>query len=100
MCCCRSVVALLFCLSFSLAIGCGKSEPLYPVSWKVLDAKGEPLKEGIVTYVPDESKGNKAKSNPFGKISDGNYTLTTAGRSGAPAGHYKITIQADMPGMG
>jgi len=96
----RPVFALLLALSFALVVGCGKSEPLFPVSGKILDSKGNPIKEGVVTYVPDEAKGNKSKSNPSGKITDGSYTITTEGKPGAPAGHYKVTVQADTPGIG
>jgi len=79
--------------------GCGKSEPLYPVSGKVMHGK-EPLTGGQVTFFPDASKGNTSKHSPTGKIgSDGTYTLTTDGKAGAPAGHYKVTVTAQTPGM-
>jgi len=81
-------------------IGCGKSEPLFPVSGKVM-LKDAPLTAGIVTFVPDDSKGNKSKSSPTGTIgSDGSYTLKTDGRAGAPAGHYKVIVNTETPGMG
>jgi hypothetical protein len=91
--------ALLACF-FLLGGGCGKSETLYPVSGKVTLGTA-PMTGGIVTYIPDESKGNKSKHSPTGKIgSDGTYTLTTEGKPGAPAGHYKVTVSGEMPGMG
>jgi len=81
--------------------GCGKQETHYPVSGKVT-LNNAPLKGGIVTFIPDESKGNKSKSNATGMINaEGNYTLMTNGRSGAPAGWYKVTVNPDTPsGMG
>lgn len=80
--------------------GCSKGETLYPVSGKVT-LRNAPLTAGIVTFIADESKGNKAKASPTGKIgSDGNYTLTTDGKSGAPLGWYKVTVNTETPGMG
>jgi hypothetical protein len=80
--------------------GCGKSEPLYPVSGKVMLRDGA-LTGGVVTFIPDDSKGNKTKLSPTGKIgSDGSYSLTSEGRSGAPLGWYKVTVNSDTPGMG
>lgn len=82
-----------------IGAGCGKSEPLYPVSGKVMLGK-EPLTGGQITFFPDAAKGNKSKHSPTGKIgSDGTYTLTTDGKAGAPAGHYKVTVTGQTPGM-
>jgi hypothetical protein len=94
--------ALAFSLFGTVAlsmIGCQKAETLYPVKGKVLLDK-EPLKAGLVTYVPEAAKDTKAKS-PSGQIqSDGTYTLMTDGKAGAPAGKYKVTIMTTTPGMG
>jgi hypothetical protein len=101
----RTYVRLLLAMPLVTCVlvgagGCGKSEPLYPVSGKVTMKTGA-LKGGVVTFVPDEAKGNKSKLSPTGKItSDGTYSLTTEGRSGAPLGHYKVTVNPDTPGMG
>jgi len=87
-------------LSACSAIGCSKGETLYPVSGKVT-LKNAPLTAGQVTFVPDESKGNKSKVSPTGKIgSDGNYTVTSDNRAGAPLGWYKVTVATETPGMG
>jgi len=95
----RFLVAIPLAAFFLGVAGCGKSEPLYPVSGKVTHNKA-PLKGGIITFLPDESKGNKSKFSPSGKIdNEGNYTLMTDGRAGAPAGHYKVTVNTEMPGM-
>jgi len=80
--------------------GGGKSETLYPVSGKVMHGKTA-LTGGQITFFPDTAKGNNSKHSPTGKIgSDGSYTLTTDGKSGAPAGWYKITVSTQTPGMG
>jgi len=91
---------LLAAVLLLAAGGCGKSEPLYPVSGKVMLGKA-PLSSGVITFVPDESKGNKTKNSPTGKIgSDGSYTLTTDNKAGAPAGWYKVIVNTETPGMG
>jgi hypothetical protein len=89
-------------LSFCVAGvgGCSKGETLYPASGKVT-VKNAPLSGGQVTFVPDQAKGNKSKLSPVGKVgSDGAFTLTSEGRSGAPLGWYKVTVATDTPGMG
>jgi hypothetical protein len=100
---CRSVCALVLIALCVLSVGgcsSGTSETLYPVTGKILH-KGTELKAGMVTFVPDEAKGNKSKSSPGGQIGpDGTYTLTTAGRPGAPAGWYRVTVNTEVPGMG
>ena len=100
--------------NFSLAVagfalfllaGCGTkgdnaSLVVYPVSGKVT-LKDAPLPGGQVTFMPDQSKGNKSKLSPSGKVgSNGEYTLTSDGRSGAPLGWYKVIVATDTPGMG
>jgi hypothetical protein len=72
--------------------GCGNGlGTLYPVSGKVT-VDGEPLKDAQLTFVPDAEKGNKAPASAFSKITNGNYSLTTKERAGAPAGWYKVMI--------
>jgi len=72
---------------------------LYPVKGKItLD--GADLKAGVVTFIPDQGKGNKVAKGPVGKIgSDGTYTIATDGKDGAPLGWYKVTVVTQMPGM-
>jgi len=85
---------------FLTACGCGSSEKLYPVSGKVY-LKNDLLKGGSVSFVPDDAKGNKVKSQPTGMIGpDGSYTLSYEGKPGAPAGWYKVTVSTETPGMG
>lgn len=71
--------------------------PTFPVSGKVTQGK-KALTTGLITFVPDASKGNNNKENPVGRIGpDGSYTLNTNGRDGAPLGWYKVMITATMP---
>jgi len=102
-----SSLSARFVLAFTcvgaVALGgasCGKEGARYPVSGKVTLGNA-PLTVGQVTFVPDEGKGNKSKLSPSGKIgSDGSYSLSTDGKSGAPAGWYKVIIATATPGMG
>jgi hypothetical protein len=80
----------------ALPAGCGQTK-LVPVSGRVtIDNK--PLTTGYVTYKPDKSKGNTFTGEPTGKIeSNGDYTLTTNGKPGAPVGWYKVIVPANAP---
>src|SRR6266851_143305 len=77
-------------------VGCGGPR-LEPVTGKVT-VNGSPLTAGLVTFAPDASKGNTTNLAALGKIGeDGSYTLTTDGKSGAPAGWYKVSVSTDIP---
>ena len=98
--CC--VVALL------VAGGCGGGiDPsvgkVVLVSGRVL-VNGEPLqgKKGVVTFVPNETKGNVAPIQPTGDLDEsGNYTLYYAkSKKGAPLGWYKVQVSAAKLGPG
>jgi hypothetical protein len=79
--------------------GCGGVK-LYSVSGKVT-AGDQPVTAGLVSFIPDDSKGNKSSAGATGQIeSDGTYSLNTNGKSGAPAGWYKVTVTPGMPAMG
>jgi len=95
---CRFGVAAVLLGCLTLAVGCSSGPKLVTVSGKVTAGK-VPLTSGAITFVPDESKGNKAKVSPTGQInSDGTYSLMTNGKPGAPVGHYKVTVFTDFPG--
>lgn len=82
-------------LAFS---GCGGGlGTLYPVSGKVT-VDGVPLKDAQLSFMPDVERENKTATTPVGKVKDGNYTLTTKGKAGAPAGWYKVMIMTQYPG--
>jgi hypothetical protein len=57
----------------------------------------EAVKDARVTFVPDADKGNKVSVSPFGVVKDGNYTLTTKDKPGAPAGWYKVIVLTKYP---
>jgi len=55
--------------------------------------KGEPLKYGTVSFVPDASKGNSGPIATGNIKEDGTYILSTdEGGDGALVGHHKISI--------
>jgi len=89
-----------FCL---VIVGCSQPDdigPTLPVSGTVA-IDGKPLEEGAVVFVPDDSKGNKAKVSAQSAIKSGSFTLTsstqTSNKTGAPPGWYKVTIRTDAP---
>ena len=99
----RPVWPILCAWGLLTLAGCGGLK-LVPVSGKVTQA-GKPLTGGAVSFVPDASRGNKARLSCMGRIGpDGRYELTTSGvtRSetgkGAPLGWYKVTLLTTLPG--
>jgi len=90
-----------------LVLGCtGKKDvSLAPVTGKVtLD--GKPLTSGSVSLIPDVPLGNEGAQEASkmqtiglsgGEIkSDGTYTISTAGKEGAPLGKYKVRVLPPM----
>jgi hypothetical protein len=86
------VVALLL---VPLLYGCGDSIKTVPIRGKVT-VGDEPVTSGNVSYVPlDTSKA--AKEMSVGPIdSNGEYTIHTGGKSGAPPGKYKVVVSPSM----
>jgi hypothetical protein len=79
-----------------ILVGCS-SDPVgrtVPVKGKVT-VGGQPLKQGSVTFWPNESKGNKSTMEAGASVNeDGTYQLFTKGKAGAPPGPYKVTVAA------
>ncbi len=73
--------------------GCGDGAgKLVPVSGKVT-VNGKAATSGWVTLKADKSKGNTFTGEPIGEInSQGEYTVQTNGKAGAPLGSYKILV--------
>lgn len=79
--------------------GCGPSggERTYPVSGRVTVAS-KLLTTGAVNFHPDASRGNTLSTIAVGTINEqGVYQLMTRSKSGAPAGWYKVTVNANVP---
>jgi hypothetical protein len=83
------------------ALGCGGSQESFtPVTGKVA-YKGKPLETGSVVFSADTSRGNTTAHEPRGAIdSTGNYTLSTAGKPGAPPGWYRVGVIATKAASG
>jgi hypothetical protein len=78
--------------------GCGPTPPkLVPVAGRVTLTDGTPIKHGYVILHADEARGNATREVCQGKIVEGEYTVLTGPREGAPAGWYKVTIEASNP---
>jgi hypothetical protein len=88
--------ALAFALFASL--GCSSGTSLHKVAGKI-SVDGSPLAKGSVRFVPDKNKGNSGEAEPVGQIAaDGTYTLVTNGKTGAPLGWYKVSIDVTEAG--
>jgi hypothetical protein len=71
-------------------------DKLYPVTGKITH-NGEPLtvRTTMVLFKPDASRGNASRFEPAGTVDDeGNYTVFTEAREGAPLGWYKVIVTA------
>ena len=82
-------------LTAALALpGCGSDNGLSlgRVHGKVI-YKGEPVKYGTVSFVPDPSKGTKGPIAMGTIKDDGSYVLSTSDAGdGAVVGHHKISV--------
>jgi hypothetical protein len=90
------ISALLLTLAAS---GCGDDGgvgPTFPVAGKVtLDDEPLTAKTTIVLFKPDATKGNTTPFEPAGSVdAEGNYTLKTKGKNGAPPGWYRAIVTA------
>ena len=75
--------------------GCARGPTLLSVRGKVTLPGGKPVHNGTVTFYPDVTKGNSSKELPIGQIDEqGNFTVMTGAREGAPPGWYKVAISA------
>ena len=83
-----------------LAGGCGKSAStvkVNPVSGLVTLA-GKPLDGGLVTFIPDNSKGNTTPNSPVSTIgSDGKYALNYGPQEGAPSAGTRSPCPPNYP---
>jgi hypothetical protein len=75
--------------------GCGPDGPkLVAVRGRVTLKDGSPVKFGHVILHADKARGNNSKEVSQGTIRDGEYTIMTGAREGAPVGAYRISIEA------
>jgi hypothetical protein len=75
-------------------VGCGGIKRIPTTGTVTLD--GQPLKEGVLQFIPDASKGNTMRVSCSGPISNGQWNLVTSGMeradtgTGAPVGWFKV----------
>jgi hypothetical protein len=80
-------------------MGCGDDSgvgPTIPVVGKVT-IQNVPLsaKQTVVLFKPDASRGNTSSFEPTGTVdADGNYSVKTKGKNGAPPGWYTVVVTA------
>jgi len=97
----RCCIALLAAVLTTLS-GCGPGNGLNlaRVSGKVT-YKGEPVKDGTVFFMPDESKGTIGPPAVGSITSDGTYTLSTeTAADGVIIGQHKVGITGVEPVAG
>jgi hypothetical protein len=85
--------ALLVGSALLLVLGCGDDlGKRYSVSGTV-KYKGEPVKRGIISFIPEDKEGRGAT----GQIQDGHYSLTTqTPGDGAFPGKYVVTVDTKV----
>jgi hypothetical protein len=86
---------MLFSLFLCVALsGCGgknyEGPPRFPLSGKVT-VDGEPMKAGLISFVPQDKSGRIAGS----PITDGAYSIPE--EKGATAGNYRVEIRWNKP---
>lgn len=79
----------------AVVAGCGGRSksygPLVPVTGKVTLA-GKPLVGGAVELVPYDNPADPLR--PSGRVdAQGNYSVNTEGKPGAPAGKYRVCVE-------
>jgi hypothetical protein len=66
---------------------------LNPVRGKILDGKGQPLAGAVVTFHPKSLSKSANVMTSVGRAgADGEFTLATGDKNGAPAGEYVVTV--------
>jgi hypothetical protein len=72
--------------------GCGAGAGgTYPVSGKVVYADGQPVKAGLITFEPVDTKDGWAASGPI--ESDGSFEVASTDKlTGAKPGKYRVVI--------
>jgi hypothetical protein len=99
----RAGLAVLCAVVLVALPSCNKAVKRVPVSGTVtLD--GKPLGVGVVSFAPDNEKGNTHRIACIGRANSGKYDLTTAAMQnhdngpGAPVGWYKVYLDTTVPG--
>jgi major membrane immunogen (membrane-anchored lipoprotein) len=93
----RRCFGLMAMMGLVAIVGCGSDDGLgdrYAVKGKVT-YKGEPLKQGKISFYPVTPDPKGINSGAFGNIENGTYSLSTRGDDdGAFPGEYTVSIVA------
>lgn len=83
-----------------LATGCGKPAPrLVPVAGKVVQAGGQPVAAGTITFYPQGDTLDQGSPPSCQLAADGSFALKTYPfGDGAPPGRYKVTLDSTLAG--
>ena len=99
----RASLTVLCAVVLGALPGCNKAVKRVPVTGSVtLD--GKPLTAGVVSFAPDNEKGNIHRVACIGRANSGRYDLSTAAMQnfdngpGAPLGWYKVYLDTSVPG--
>jgi hypothetical protein len=88
----RALLALVLTLLGST--GCTRpSEPLTAVRGRVT-VRGEPLRGGVIVFVPDSERGTSGPLSYAEVRYDGSYMLGTDGSAGAHSGWHRVTVSS------
>jgi hypothetical protein len=94
----RRTRLLVICLLAYAGCNAAKGVPEKLIAVKgTVTVKGRPLAHGSILLMPDKDFGNASTQQPSGAIKDGDFTLFTGDRPGAPAGAYKVAVIANEP---
>lgn len=96
---CRTVILAAAVAGAPLALGCRDDAgvgTLFAVRGRItLDNEPLTAKSTVVLFKPDESTDNDNPFEPVGTVDgQGNYTMFTEGKEGAPPGWYRVIVTA------
>jgi hypothetical protein len=96
-------LAVVACFAvWGLFAGCGDESGVgktVPVHGKIM-LNDNPLTEPstIILFKPNKAKGNASAHEPAGTVdAQGDYSLSTKGKKGAPPGWYKVVVTVRPP---
>jgi hypothetical protein len=88
----RWLAALALCAACVWVVGCGDSGPKrYGVSGTVT-YKGQPIKSGLISFIPEGSEASAGGAS----IIDGKYDIPS--KPGLPAGKYEVSVNVPTAG--
>jgi len=92
----RLLIVCVLVGCFLPVAGCQQKADLPPlvVTTGTVTYEGKPLSSGLVTFVPDVSKGTTGPTGIGYIQKDGTFRIQTAQQEGALIGHHKIRVKS------